>query len=247
MRWRTLAIGFGFYVAGLIAMAPATLLDARLAQASHGRIRLADAQGSLWSGEGRLEVRDGEGRSAYGSAFAWRLSPASILRARLVYDVALGWPAARFRLAAAASRVELSDIDFRLPAGVLGLAVPKLAVLDLGGDLRLQVGTLIAGSGYLQGDATLQWLDAASGLTPVSPLGRYELRIDGDGASGQVRLRTLQGPLSLNGAGSWRPGTTPVLTATAQVPPRYRDQLSPFLRLIAVERGPGQFDVRFPQ
>ncbi len=247
MRWRTAAIGIGLYAAGLIAMAPATLLDARLAQESHGRVRLADARGTLWSGAGRLEVRDGEGRSAYGSALAWRLSPVSVLRARLVYDVALGRPAARFRLAVSPSRVELAGTDIRLPAEVLGLAVPKLAVLELSGDMRLQVGNLVAGSAYLQGDATLQWLDAASGLTAVSPLGQYELRVDGAGASGRLQLRTLQGPLNLDGTGEWRPGVAPALTATAQIPPQYRDKLSPLLRLIAVERGPGQFDLRFPQ
>ncbi|MGA8005940.1 MAG: type II secretion system protein N [Burkholderiales bacterium] len=247
MRWQPLAIGFGLYAAGLIAMAPATLLDARLAQESFGRVRLADARGTIWAGAGRLEVRDGEGRSAYGSALAWRLSPISILRARLVYDVALGQPAARFRLAASPSRIELAGIDIRLPAEVLGLAVPKLAVLELGGEMRLQIGNLVAGSGYVQGDARLQWLDAASGLTPVSPLGQYELRIDGDGASGRLQLRTLQGPLSLDGTGGWRAGAAPALTATARVPPQYRDKLSPLLRLIAVERGPGQFDLRFPQ
>lgn len=247
MRWRALAIGLGFYAAGLIAMAPATLLDARLAQASDGRVRLAEARGTLWVGSGRLEVRDADGRSAYSSALAWRFRPASFLRTRLVYDVALGRPAVRFRLAASPSRVELAGIDVQFPAGVLGLTVPKLGVLDLSGDLRLKARDLIVGPGYLQGDATLQWLDAGSSLSPVSPLGRYELRVDGKGASGQALLRTLQGPLSLDGKAEWRPGLAPRLAATAHVPPRYRDKLSPLLRLIAVERGPGQFDLRFPQ
>jgi general secretion pathway protein N len=247
MRWRTVAIGFGLYASALAAMAPATLLDARLAQVSGGRIRLADAQGTLWSGDGLIEVRDAVGRSAYRSLLAWRLSPASVLHARLVYDLAFGRQATRFRLAASPSRVEIGGVDVRLPAGVLGLALPKLAVLELGGELRLQIGDLVVGSRYLRGGATLQWLDAASGLTPISPLGRYELRVVGEGSSGRVQLQTLQGPLSLDGAGGWRPGAAPLLTATAQVPPQYRDQLSPLLRLIAVERGPGQFEVRFPQ
>ena len=247
MRWRALALGIGLFAVGLIVLAPATLLDARLARESHGRVRLADAQGTLWSGEGRLEVRDAQGRSAYASALAWHLSPLSLLRARLVYDVGLGQPAASFRLTASPSRVELVGLDIRLPAGALGLAIPKLAVLELSGDLRLQVGNLVAGSGYLRGDATLRWLDASSGLTRVSPLGEYELKVDGNGASGQIQLRTLHGPLTLDGGGAWRPGTAPAVTATAHIPPQYRDQLSPLLRLIAVERGPGEFDLRLPQ
>lgn len=244
MRWRALAIGLGFYAAGLIAMAPATLLDARLAQASDGRLRLAEARGTIWVGSGRLEVRDAQGRSAYASPLAWRFSPVSFLRARLVYDAALGRPAVRFRLAASPSRIELAGIDVRLPAGVLGLVVPKLAVLELSGELRLQVRNLVVGSGYLEGDASLRWLSAGSGLTRVSPLGSYELRVEGNGVSGQVRLHTLQGPIRLEGGADWRSGKIPVLAATADVPPQYRDQLSPLLRLIGVERGPGRFELR---
>jgi general secretion pathway protein N len=244
MRWRTLAIGLGFYAVGLITLAPASLLDSRLAQESHGRVRLAEARGTLWGGSGRLEVQNSDGRSAYSSALTWRFSLASFLRARLVYDVALGRPAVRFRLAASPSRVELARIDVHLPAGVLGLVVPKLAVLELSGDLRLQARDLIVGSGYLRGDASLRWLSAGSGLTPVSPLGAYELRVDGNGVSGQIRLHTLQGPLRLEGGTDWRSGERPTLVATALVPPEYRDKLSPLLRLIAVERGPGRFELR---
>ena len=42
-RWRLIGLALAAYALALIAAAPATLLDARLAQASSGGLRLAEA------------------------------------------------------------------------------------------------------------------------------------------------------------------------------------------------------------
>ena len=52
MRWPAPVFGLGVYAAALVALAPASLIDSRLEQASGGRLRLAEAQGSLWAGTG---------------------------------------------------------------------------------------------------------------------------------------------------------------------------------------------------
>ena len=49
-RWSLLAVGLGIYAAGLVAMAPATLVDAGLNGVSSSRLRLADASGTVWAG-----------------------------------------------------------------------------------------------------------------------------------------------------------------------------------------------------
>ena len=65
-----------------------------------------------------------------------------------------------------------------------------------------------------------------------------------DGAAVQASLRTLQGPLQLDGQGSWTSGRNPVFQGTARVPPQHQQQLAPLLRLIAVERGEGSFELQ---
>ena len=60
MRWGALGVSFAL---ALAALAPATLIDARLERASGGRLRLAEAQGSLWSGAGWIEIRNADGRA----------------------------------------------------------------------------------------------------------------------------------------------------------------------------------------
>ncbi|MGH8730991.1 MAG: type II secretion system protein N, partial [Burkholderiales bacterium] len=231
------------YALALIATAPATLVDAGLQRASHGRLRLAEAQGTLWSGSGQIEIRDAGGRIGVAKSLAWRFLPESLLRGRLVCEVELDQSARRFPVTISLSRIEIANAEISLPATVLGLGVPKLAPLGLTGDVRLRVASLSIERKEMQGNATLQWRDAGSVLTPISPLGDYELRLDGEGATVHAYLRTIQGPLRLEGKGSWANGNHPVFLATARVPAQHQQQLAPLLRLIAVERGEGSFEL----
>ena len=59
-----------------------------------------------------------------------------------------------------------------------------------------------------------------------------------------AELRTLAGPLQLDGKGTWANGAAPNLLATARVPPQHQEQLSPLFRLIAIERGAGVFELQ---
>jgi general secretion pathway protein N len=243
-RWQLIAIGLTIYTVAVIATAPATLIDARLQHASHGSFRLAEARGTLWSGSGQIEVRDSAGRIGVAKSLAWRFLPESLLRGRLVCEVGLDQSAKRFPVTISLSRIEVANADVSLPATVLGLGLPKLAPLGLTGDVLLHVANLTIERKEMQGNATLLWRDAGSVLTPISPLGDYELRLDGEGATVHAYLRTIQGPLRLEGQGSWANGNNPVFLATAQVAAQHQQQLAPLLRLIAVERGEGNFELR---
>lgn len=239
--WRLVSLALGAYALGLIATAPATLLDAGLRQASEGRLRLAEARGTLWSGTGQIEIRHASRRTGVARNIAWRALPAQLLRGRLAYEVALDHAAKRFPVTMSVSRLEFADADVNLPAAALALVVPRLAPLELTGELLLHVNRLAVSRGTAQGSATLQWRSAGSALTPVSPLGDFELRLEGDGSALRASLRTLKGPLQLDGGGSWTGGSNLEFLGTARVPPQHQQQLSPLLRLIAVDRGDGSF------
>jgi general secretion pathway protein N len=237
------AVGLVAYLAALVATAPATLADAALERASHGRLRLADARGTLWSGSGEIEIRDAGGRAGVARSFTWRIALAPLLRGRLTSEVGLG-QSARFPVTISPWRLELADADLSLPAAVLGLGVPKLAPLGLTGDVLVHVASLSIARESVAGSATLSWRAAGSTLSPVSPLGDYEVRLDGEGLVMRASLRTIEGPLQLDGKGSWTRGGSPAFLALAHVPPQHRQQLAPLLRLIAVERGEGSFELQ---
>jgi general secretion pathway protein N len=249
MRWPSRALGFGAaglaaFAAALIVLAPATLLDARLERASGGRLRLAEAQGSLWSGAGWIEVRDAQGRAGVAKRLAWRVRPFSVLRGHLVAEVELDRAAKPFPVTISLSRIEIADAGLDLPAAALGLGLPKLAPLRLTGDVRVDISRLSLERGRTDGAATLQWRAAGSALTPVSPLGAYEVRFTAAGAGVQAILRTLEGPLQLEGTGAWSNDAPPSILATARVPAQHQEQLAPLFRLIAIERGAGTFELQ---
>lgn len=239
-----IAVGLGVYVLALLITAPATLLDSSLQDASDGRLRLADAQGTLWSGTAQFEIRDADGRTGLAKHLAWHVRPWEALRARLVYEVELdpGMPA--FLATIFWSRIELRNADISFSAEVLSL-VPKLAPLELTGDMNLQIPILSIGRNNTAGSATLKWRVAGSLLSPVSPLGDYQLQLEGKGRELGITLKTLQGPLQLNGQGSWTGGRKPLFLATAHMSSAYQPRLAPFLRLIAVERSDGSFELQF--
>lgn len=235
------------YLSVLIIHFPATWMDARLAEASQGMLRIADAQGSVWSGSGSLEVRDQGQRIGNLQRLHWRLLPDALLHGRLAFEGRFGSSDRPLRLSVHPTGVELTGATVELPAAIIGLAVPRLSTLELGGQLLLKIDRLRMGRGRLEGDASVDWQGARSALTPVSPLGNYAMQFRSDGALANVTLRTLQGPLQLEGQGVWPNGDHPVFSGHARVPPALRQQLTPLLRLITVESSAGNFQFQFPQ
>lgn len=243
-RWIMIAIGLGSYALALVVTAPATLVDAGLQRASDGRLRLAEASGSVWSGSGQIEVRDAGGHTGIARFLSWRFVPESLLRGHLVCEVALERADRTFPVTLSPSRVEMVDAEISLPATVLGLAVPRLKPLGLTGDVTISVARMSMASDGMRGNATVNWRAAGSKLSPVSPLGNYEGRLDAEGKVVHVYLRTIEGPVRLDGKGSWTRGNTPEVQAMATVPPQYQNELAPLLHLIAVQRGEGNFELR---
>ena len=244
MRRALLGFGIGSYALGLIAMAPAALVDAGLQRASDGKVRLAEAQGTLWSGTGQIEILDASRKTGIATDIAWHVMPLSILRGQLVCEVDLHAQGRPFPVTISFSRIELANAEIKLPVGVLGLGVPQLAPLELTGDLALHVASLSLERSRIDGNAMLRWQAAGSRLVTISPLGSYEFQLEGKGSSIEVVLRTLEGPLQLDGAATWTTGARPAMSITARVLPQQREQLAPLLQLIAVERGDGSFAVQ---
>ena len=209
-------------------------------------MRISEAQGTIWSGAGWVEIRDPRGRSSVTKRIAWRVLPAWLLRGHLACEIELERSMKWFLVTISPSRTEVADFDIDLPAAVLGLALPRLAPVEFSGELSAHFADFSFARNGMQGDVTVQWRNAGSAFAPVSPLGNYEIRLRGTGTGTEINatLSTSQGPLQLDGKGSWRNGGNPGFLAVARIPPQHREQLAPFLRLIAVERTDGSFELK---
>lgn len=239
--WGWLAAGTCLYVVSLLASAPARLLDASLDEASKGHLRLASAEGTLWSGNGLAELRDEAGGRRWAAPLSWRFRPAALLAGRLDFGLATDPPVSVSAMSVSRSKIWFSGLDIRLPAATLAAGLPDMAAWGVSGEIRLVADRLEFGPGLSAGSLTLHWQAAGSSLSPVSPLGDYTLDVKGEGQGWQASLRTTAGPLQVSGQGAWRPGTDARFEATAVVPPALRAELSPFLRLLASERSDGHF------
>lgn len=242
--------GLAAALAVVLARAPASLADVALERATQGRMRLADASGTVWSGRARLLLVDvtdartdrGPGlRAALGvvvpGAFSWRLSPLPLL---------VGVLDARIEHDSMRQPVLLTGRPGELRASPGSLTLPPVALDRLGspwntirptGALEVSWDNVTVRSGRFDGRASVDLSQVASALTPVRPLGAYRIDMVGSGAQAQVTMSTRSGPLRLDGSGTWDARNGLRFTAQATVDEPERARLLPLLGLLGRREG----------
>jgi general secretion pathway protein N len=257
-RWALLGAAFGAF-AGVIAFAPATWLASALADATSGRVLLADARGTVWRGSATPVVTGGEGSR-----------DAAVLPGRLHWQAGLDGAALRLRFeqacclpAGAELRVGPAGggIEWRLaggtgaaplaqwPAALLaGLGAPW-NTLQLGGTVRVSSPGLawrrVAGRWTVEGAAQLELDGLSSRVSPLPVLGSYRIALRGappgeaeDAASAlRIEIATAEGPLVLTGAGQWATGTPLRFRGEARASPGSEAALNNLLNLLGRRQG----------
>ena len=213
-------------LAGGVLFAPAQWLADGLAQASQGRLLLAEARGSLWSGSAVLVLTGGPGSqdaSALPGRLAWQLRPhwqGLRLRARQDcclngelqmllqpgwggYTLVLGPPQPRPAAAGSqpAARLDVALVVGHWPAAWLaGLGTPW-NTLQLGGVLQLSSPGFtvesVQGRVRLLGALALELRGVSSRVSTLPTLGSYRLSLQGPGAAGEAAALQLR---TLDGA-----------------------------------------------
>lgn len=223
-RWAWAGAAIGLLL-GLIVFAPAAWLAQGLASVTGGRLLLADARGTLWSGSAQVVLTGGEGSrdaAALPGRMQWTLglehrglalglglnaTQACCLNGALQLQVWPGWGRTQLALLAPGGAVG------QWPSAWLGGLGAPWNTLQLGGSLRLQTSGLVLesvqGRWRVEGGADLELLGVSSRVSTLEPLGSYRLSLRGDPAqagAAQLDLQTLQGALQLQGAGQWGAG-----------------------------------------
>lgn len=188
---------------------PAAWLVPLVERQTGGRVSFGDPQGSVWQGSAFIGAA-GSGDEPLvpllPGRFQWTLSPLAlvgIVDATLRNDSALPRPVA---LQGSWSRWEVGPGSVNLPAerlaalgaplntvqpsGLMALSWPALTVT------RTDKGTQV--EGRMQLDMT----QIASALSPVKPLGAYRMHFDWQGNTARIDLKSLSGPLLLEGSGA---------------------------------------------
>lgn len=215
-RWGIAGAAVGAVIA-LVAFAPAAWLAAAVGSATAGRLLLADARGTVWSGSAVVVLTGGPGSrdaSSLPGRLDWSLGFAGTaleLRARqaccLNGTVAL-------RLAPGLGRLTASVVPppgwlGQWPTAWLGGLGTPFNTMQLGGVTRLTTSGLsfewAAGRWRMNGRADIDFTSVSSRIATLDTLGSYRLAIAGDPASpgtSQVTLSTTEGALQLTGSGT---------------------------------------------
>ncbi|WP_025916090.1 type II secretion system protein N [Herminiimonas sp. CN] len=226
----------------VLAYVPASWMAVLLEAQTAGRLTLGDAQGTLWSGSASIGGAPGPTDPVtplLPGRFSWRLSPLLLLgkvRLQLENPAALTQPVS---VEGSWSQWQVSAAAVVLPAERLaGLGAP-LNTIAPSGRMRLSWNMLeVARQGQkigLQGTLRLEIEDIASRLSPIKPLGAYLVTMDWRGQSAQLLLKTVKGPLLLNGGGAIEQGRLH-FSGTAEAAAADRERLANLLNLLGQRR-----------
>ncbi|MGB9108206.1 MAG: type II secretion system protein N [Telluria sp.] len=221
---------------------PAAWLGPMVERQTGGRLTLGDAQGTLWRGSAFIGGAPGEGGSVtplLPGRFSWRLSPLVLfgqVSMELANDKALAQPV---RITGSWSQWQVSAGELLLPAeGLAGLGAP-LNTLAPSGVIKLSWNLLdIARQGQtvaVQGRTVLSLTDMGARMSPIKPLGSYEVAMDWRGQRADLGLRTVRGALLLSGSGNLENGRLH-FSGQAQAAQGYEDTLGNLLNLLGQRR-----------
>lgn len=224
------------------AFYPAAWLVPVIERHTDARLTLGDAQGTLWRGSAFLGGAPGPGGAVtplFPGRFTWSVSPL-ILLGRV--NIALANPEALAQpvsVTGSWSQWQVNAGELILPAESLsGLGAP-LNTMAPSGRMRLSWNVLdLARAGQsvsLTGRTVLTMADMGSRVSPVNPLGSYEMAMDWHGQDAQLSLRTLKGALLLSGAGALDRGRL-TFSGQATAAEGYEESLGNLLNLLGQRR-----------
>lgn len=236
---------------GAVRFAPAQWLAEAIGTATGQRVLLADARGSVWSGDAVLLLGGGPGSrdaAALPGRLVWRLTPnwrglkvtaihACCLNGQLHLQLRPGWQGWRLELPPRPDGVGrwparwLAGLgtpwNTLQPGGTLHLASPGLTLEFVDGRLRVT------------GELSLALVDLSSRLSPLDPLGSYQIRLHSDAQRGEaatLTLGTTAGALRLSGSGQWT-GARLRFRGEAQAAPAHAEALASLLNIIGRRQG----------
>jgi general secretion pathway protein N len=233
----------------LMVFLPAAWMAPAIEAQTGGRLTLGDAQGTLWHGSafvGGAPSGADPVTPLLPGRFSWRLSPMVLLGqvdAQIENPAALSQPV---KITGSWYEWQVSPSEIALPAERLaGLGAP-LNTIQPSGSMRLAWSPLqLAREGQqiaLGGSMTLHMDDIASRLSPVKPLGAYQLIMDWRGQQAQLALKTVRGPMLLSGAGSLKSGRLQ-FSGKAEAEEGQEEKLANLLNLLGQRRQEGDKNV----
>ncbi|WP_442598110.1 type II secretion system protein N [Parapusillimonas sp. JC17] len=201
-------------------------------------LAVVDANGTIWSGSATIAIGPPSRRRSLPDPLDWRLSLVGGPKLHLAHP----WLGGPLIVSAGWRGIGISAQTLRLPASALGTLDARVAAVDPGGDLSIKWPATFVGAAKRPPGTVLldaQWRNAVSALTPIRPLGDYDLALKQAAENRiDVVLGTRNGPLMLTGAGALEGGNRFSFEGTAQADPAAGSEIHAALRDLLAALGP---------
>lgn len=218
MRLAAIAVvGFGVLLAALAAFAPATLVDHRVAAMTTGRLRIADAAGTVWSGSGTLT----DAGSTWRMPLRWSVSPRALATGDLevsLFPVA-GATAAQGTITFGDGNAQLRDVTVQFPAHALAGALPQRDNVILGGDVNVASPAFEWNGERGSGALNARWRDARLVVAGfATELGTIDIALVPQQGQLSGRIANSGGDVRIDGTVSVAAGTVAIDAAVVALP-----------------------------
>jgi general secretion pathway protein N len=228
---------------------PASWLGLLVEKQSQGRLSLGDIQGTFWQGSAFVGVAagmHGPVTPLFPGRFQWHISPLLLLgQIKLELQNPASLESA-VKVTGNFSQWQVSPSVLLLPPERLeGLGAP-LNTIGPTGVLHLSWNELLFSRNNGQVSATghmqLEMAEMASRLSPIKPLGSYQLQFDLRCTEADMQLMTIKGPMMLAGSGKMLAGRFQ-FSGKAWAQAGQEARLANLLNLLGQRRNDGEKEV----
>jgi hypothetical protein len=200
--WLVVAAGALLLLTAVAVEAPAVLADRQLDAHTNGRLRIADAAGTLWNGSGALVLLPNGARIPV----LWHLDAMPLLRSHLSGTLShdsTESAQSRYTFDVGPDDFAVRNLAVALPAEALLRAGNAPAIVTgAGGMVELRADAFAMHRGAFEGNFVVRWLGASlPGPRPEVRLALGDVRLDGVGSGGEVKglLSNAGGDIEING------------------------------------------------
>ena len=183
-------------VAAIVAFAPASLIDARVASMTGNSVRVADTQGTLFRGRGVIGAADGQWRVPV----AWTLDAMALLRGIFAIEFSPGEHASDVRgeVRASSGRIAIDALEARAPGAMLGSLAGAGATT--GGEVHVRASSLTLAPAANSGSIEATWTNARLRIADsLVDLGTISARLTGTGDAFNGPISSERGIVGVDG------------------------------------------------
>ncbi|UCE32576.1 MAG: type II secretion system protein N [Burkholderiales bacterium] len=229
----------------VLLLPPAAWLDGALERASYGRIRLAQTEGTLWRGSARLVLIDPAaspdppvlGGMALPGRLHWSVDLGPVLEGAVGLALRLDGMERPLRIRLAPGSLAGSGGTLDLPSLPLERLGSPWNTIQPAGRVSIRWSEFTLEPDGFSGRVTAVIREVTSSLSPVRPLGAYQVEFDGSRETARFGMVTLEGPLRIEGDGTWTPRGGLRFAGMAWADEEQEARLAPLLGLIGRRAG----------